>query len=310
MQDLTPLAARLAAEAGLGGIARIERAVAGSNANVVITVDHGERFVLRRYQQLPEPHTALARLRRERWALETLRAAGAPVARVLAASEEVGTEAVLLEFADGELLGNLAARLPATEAAAAWRDAGAALAAAHAVDAARAVAVGCEQAGIRDLTVSRGPYHYEQALANLRALARSRPDLGSFDPLRGIVERAFPLYARAPLALSQSDAHLWQFVHDRDGRCAAILDWEHVDLDDPDWDVAQLDVFRFAPVGETPRAFFEGYGRLPTSPLYPLYRLERAAWVLDAHARGEEWVMPSVPLAETFLRFSLQKAGR
>ena len=125
-----------------------------------------------------------------------------------------------------------------------------------------------------------------------------------------VVELAGPLYERARLALSQSDAHLWQFVHaghDRDRQCVAILDWEHVDLDDPDWDLAQLDVFRFAPVGETPEAFFSGYGRTPTSPLYTLYRLERAAWILSAHARAEDWVALSVPLAESFVRGLLKR---
>jgi len=36
-------------------------------------------------------------------------------------------------------------------------------------------------------------------------------------------------------------------------------------VDDPDWDFAQLEVFRFAPVGEAPGRFFAGYGRETTS---------------------------------------------
>ena len=84
--------------------------------------------------------------------------------------------------------------------------------------------------------------------------------------------------------------------------CTAILDWEHADLDDPDYDLAQLDGFRFAPVGPVPPEFFAAYGRTPSSPLYSLYRVERAAWILDAHARGVAWPAESVPLAESFLR--------
>ena len=262
-------------------------------------------MVLRRYEQLPEPHAALARLRRERWALETLRAADVPVAVPLASCEEAGAEALLLTFAECELLGNLVARLPQVEVETGWRNAGRALAAVHAVDRARAVAAGCERAGIRAPEASRGPYHQEEALANLARLRDTRPDLPSLEPLQAVVDRAGPLYESAPLALSQSDAHLWQFLLARRGSewvCTAILDWEHVDLDDPDWDLAQLDVFRFAPVGEVPKAFFSGYGRTPRSPLYTLYRLERAAWVLDASVRGEEWVALSIPLAEGFVR--------
>ena len=267
--------------------------------------------MLRRYRPLPEPHTALVRLQRERWALETLSAAGAPVARALAACEEPGLETLLLDFAEGELLGNLAGRLPVADTTVAWRAAGEALAAVHAVDGPRAAAAGCEQAGIRSPSRSRGPYHQEQAREALVKLARSRPDLPALEPLRELVELAGPLYGGAPLALSQSDTHLWQFVHAgaEDGwRCTAILDWEHVDVDDPDWDLAQLDVFRFAPVGEVPAWFFAGYGRTPTSPLYTLYRLERAAWILDAHVRGEAWVALSVPLAEAFVRRLLDGA--
>jgi aminoglycoside phosphotransferase (APT) family kinase protein len=305
MQDLTPLAATLAAEAGIGSVARIERAVGGSNANYVVIGDGGWRAVLRRYRQLPAPHTVLARLRRERWTLDTLRTAGVPVPSVLASSEAPDAEALLLELAEGELLGNLALRRSAASSEAAWRAAGAALAPVHAIDAACAVAAGCEQAGIREPHRSRGPYHQEEARRNLALLAGSRPDLGSLEPLQAIVELAGPLYEQAPLALSQSDAHLWQFVHDGD-ECVAILDWEHVDLDDPDWDLAQLDVFRFAPVEETPEEFFAGYGRTPASPLYTLYRLERAAWVLDAYARSVDWVALSTPLAETFVRALLE----
>jgi aminoglycoside phosphotransferase (APT) family kinase protein len=306
MRDSTSIAAMLVAEAGMGSIVRVEPTAAGSNANDVVTAENGTRAVVRRYRELPAPHRAAARLRRERWALETLREAGAPVARVLAVNDVPGAEALLLEFVDGELLGNLALRRDADASVPAWRSAGSALAAVHAIEAAHAAAAGCEDAGVRAPHVSRGPYHRQEALERLYDLARSRPDLGSLEPLQAIVERALPLYERAPLAMSQSDVHLWQFVH-AGNECVAILDWEHVDLDDPDWDLAQLDVFRFAPVRETPKAFFEGYGRMPTSPLYTLYRLERAAWILDAYTRGEDWVALSVPLAERFVRGLLER---
>jgi aminoglycoside phosphotransferase (APT) family kinase protein len=195
--------------------------------------------------------------------------------------------------------------LPPPEAAAAWGAAGQALAAVHAVDNTRAAAAGCERAGIRAPDASRGPYHHDEALEHLARLGSSRRDLPSLEPLRAILEQARPLFGQAPVVLCQYDAHLWQFVLDRRGadwECTAILDWEHADLDDPDWDLAQLDVFRFGPVAATPKAFFTGYGRSPASPLYALYRLERAAWALDAYARGEDWLALSAPLAESFLR--------
>ena len=146
-----------------------------------------------------------------------------------------------------------------------------------------------------------------QALSYLEHLAIARPDVGSLSELAAAVNDALPLYRRAPLVLCQYDAHLWQFLvaHDSQGqwRCTAILDWEHADLDDPDWDLAQLDGFRFAPVGAVPGDFFAGYGRTPASPLYTLYRLERAAWILSRHASGgHDWLALSVPLAEQLIR--------
>src|SRR5438132_2231663 len=84
--------------------------------------------------------------------------------------------------------------------------------------------------------------------------------------------------------------------------CTSILDWDCAARYDLYYDLAHLDGFRFAPVGPVPPEFFAAYGRTPSSPLYPLYRVERAAWILDAHARGVAWPAESVPLAESFLR--------
>lgn len=308
------LAQSLCAASGLGEVAVIEPvALSSTNDNFVVTDRTGLRTILRRYQQRPEPHSAAIRLRREAWALETLAAAGAPVPRLLAVSEEAESEAVLMEFAEGELLGDVIGRLPPSDAGSVWRAAGRALAAVHAIDNAQAAAAGCEQVCIRAPEASRGLFHYEEARLHLERLAASRPDLPNLLALRSIVEEAVPLFERAPLVLCQYDVHLWQFMVAPRGaawECTAVLDWEHIDLDDPDWDLAQLDVFRFVDLAETPRAFFEGYGRTPSSPLYTLYRCERAAWTLEAHRRGEDWLALSVPLAERFLRGVLSDSVR
>lgn len=306
--------AALLADGGLGPLVQTRAAaLSSSNANIVVTDDSGVRAVVRRYEQRPEPHTALARLQRERWALATLAAVGVPVPRVLAASEETGAEALLLEFAKGELLGSLVSRLTPAEATSAWAVAGRALAAVHAVNNAKAAAAGCEEVGIRAPDASRGMFHYEEGLEHLGRLAGSRPDLPALVTLQEIFQEALPLFERAPLVLCQYDVHLWQFMVARRGHdwdCTGILDWEHVDLDDPDWDLAQLDVFRFIELPETPEAFFNGYGRKPHSPLYRLYRAERAAWTLDAYARGEDWLGLSSTLAESYLRDLLDEPQR
>jgi aminoglycoside phosphotransferase (APT) family kinase protein len=308
---LRELVERLCTTAGAASVAAIEPARFGSfNRNLVVTDTSGERFVMRLYRDRPEPHTATARARRERWVLDTLAAAGVPVPQPLAWSEEERTAALLLPLVEGEALGALAARVAAGDAVGAWHAAGRAFARVHGVDSRRASDAGCEAIGITAPYASRGPYHYDEALAHLAAVADARRDLPAPGPLLAVVEEARPLYERAPVVLCQYDAHLWQFLllrRSREWECTAILDWEHADLDDPDWDLAQLDVFRFEPVGPTPTAFFAGYGRTPLSPLYALYRVERAAWVLAAHAGGAAWLDGSVGAAERFL---LEAHGR
>lgn len=289
----------------------IEPLAPTTNRHFLITDDAGTRVILRQYCRTRTRPAPSSRFKRERWALATLAAAGAPVPRVLASSGTAGAEAILVELAEGTVLGSLVRRLQADEAESAWRAAGRALARVHAVDGQTAEAAGCEHAGIRAPQASRGPYHCHEARAILDRLAFSRPDLPGLGALTELVEDARPQYERAPLALCQYDVHLWQFVLSRRGTdwdCTAILDWESVDLDDPDWDLAQMDGFRFEGVGPTPPAFFAAYGREPRV-LYPLYRLERAAWMLDAFARGEDWLALSVPPAEAYLRKVLAELG-
>jgi aminoglycoside phosphotransferase (APT) family kinase protein len=281
------------------------------NSHFLVTDAAGTQVILRHYRRTRSRGDPGSRLKRERWALTTLTAAGAPVPRLLTSSEAPGAEAILMELAEGAVLGSLVRRLPPAEAESAWRAAGRALAAVHAVGGRAAEAAGCEQAGIRAPRASRGPYHYDEARASLERLASSRPDLAGLRALTELVEEARPQYERAPLAVCQYDVHLWQFVLARRGsewECTAILDWETVDLDDPDWDLAQLDGFRFEEVGPTPPAFFAAYGREPRG-LYALYRLERAAWILDAFARGEDWLALSVPPAEAYLRKVVAELG-
>lgn len=301
------LAASLLEAAGLGRLVAIRRLGKHSNSHYLIGDSVGGRYVLRRFSAKAPPHSALVRLDRECWVYEQLNRAGVPVPRLVAWSRQPGAEAMLTALVEGEHLGTIVTALPPREAGSAWSSCGAALAAVHSIDGRRAASAGCEQVGMERPGVSRGPWHHQEALTYLEQLAVIRPDLGSLAELTAAVNDALPLYQEAPLVLCQYDAHLWQFLVARAEReqwcCRAILDWEHADLDDPDWDVAQLDGFRWADVGPVPRDFFVGYGRVPTSPLYLLYRLERAVWILMRSAAGDhEWLALSVPVAESLVR--------
>jgi aminoglycoside phosphotransferase (APT) family kinase protein len=262
--------------------------------------------MLRCFKENAPPHTALARLDRECWAYRELAHAGAPVPHLLAWSSERGAEAILTTLVEGQHLGTTVSNLPPGAAATAWASCGSALAAVHEIDANRAADAGCERVGIKHPTTSRGLGHYEEALTWLEQLGAVRSDLGSLAEISAAVTEAQPLYEKAPLVLCQYDAHLWQFLVARDEedqwQCTAILDWEHSDLDDPDWDLAQLDGFRWAQLDLVPSAFFAGYGRAPSSPLYTLYRLERSAWILSHSAQtASEWLALSVPPSERFV---------
>jgi aminoglycoside phosphotransferase (APT) family kinase protein len=300
------LASTLLEAAGRGSLARLTPMGVHSNAHFLVEDSAGDRYVLRHYKQTGPPHTALVRMQRECWVYDLLAEAGVPVPVVLARSEEPGLEATLTPLLGGEPLGTIVSSLAPAEAASAWSSCGQALAAAHAIDPLRAAAAGSEEVGIRGPTVSRGIWHRDEALELLDQLEVAPGDLGALQKLRVAVEEASPLYERAPVALCQYDPHLWQFLvaPDDEGawRCTAILDWEHADFDDPDWDLAALDGFRWADIDLLPDEFFAGYGRAPSSPLHTLYRLERAAWILCAHADGHEWVDLSVPLAERLMR--------
>jgi len=313
--DSFELASTLLEDAGLGRVVEIWPLGTYSNAHFVVVAGSDDRYVLRRFREQPPPHTARVRLDRERWTCRQLQEAGVPVPAVLAWSSEPGAEATLCRLVEGAHLGTALPAMPEKETATAWSSCGRAFAAVHSIDAQRAAAAGCEQVGIRSPDRSRGPWHHEEALTYLGQLGEARPDLGPLDALIEAVREALPLYERAPLAICQCDAHLWQFLvartEDGDWRCTAILDWEDADLDDPDWDLAQLDGFRWTGVGPVPDSFFAAYGRRPTSPLYPLYRLERAAWILSSHATGgHEWLDLSVPPAERFVRGLLAQARR
>ena len=300
------LAGSLLARAGLGTIVAIQPVAMHSNAHYVIHAAAGGRYMLRCFKENAPPHTALARLDRECWAYRQLAHAGTPVPHLLAWSRERGAEAMLTTLAQGQHLGAIVPSLPPQEQASAWSSCGGALAAVHAIDAHRAADAGCERVGITRPTVSRGLWHYEQALTWLEQLGAVRSDLGSLAEISAAVTEAQPLYEKAPLVLCQYDAHLWQFLvapdEEDQWQCTAILDWEHSDLDDPDWDLAQLDGFRWAQLDLVPDEFFAGYGRAPSSPLYTLYRLERSAWILSHSARAaSDWLALSVPPSERFI---------
>ena len=55
---------------------------------------------------------------------------------------------------------------------------------------------------------------------------------------------------------------------------------------DPIWDLVRMDIFRLKPIGATPSAFYEGYGKRPEEPYRSIYELSILFWLADEYLEG------------------------
>jgi aminoglycoside phosphotransferase (APT) family kinase protein len=89
-----------------------------TNRTELLTTDDGGRFVFRRYRW-PFDSEDMQRVEKEPWLHKELARRGVPVPRILAAVQEGGDEAALLEYLDGIILGDAG-----DEATSAWYETG------------------------------------------------------------------------------------------------------------------------------------------------------------------------------------------
>jgi hypothetical protein len=109
------------------------------------------------------------------------------------------------------------------------------------------------------------------------------------DALNEMLASAIPVLNAAPLALVHNDPHAWNVMARKGGEswhCAGWLDWEYARVNDPAFDLARMDLWRVEPIGSTPEAFFEGYGRKQEEPFASLYRLSLYAWMAGDRLDG------------------------
>lgn len=260
-----------------------------TNRTELLTTESGDRYVFRRYRwpfDFPEPK----RLEKEAWLSEFLRRHGVPVPRILATARDGDQAAALVEYVDGDLLGDLEGA-PAHV----WRDAGEGLRHTHAIaleevglDHQEGMIVGKRvrptrhgSLGGEQRAVVR---HHAQRLAD-----RDPPVAIDLDALFDLTDRIKPILDGVQLTLIHNDPHAWNVMARRegDGHAGAVwLDWEYARVSDPAFDLARVEVFRLQDIGPTPAAFYDGYGRRPEEPFHSFYVLSLYLWMADDRLSG------------------------
>ena len=114
-----------------------------------------------------------------------------------------------------------------------------------------------------------------------RQLAERQAAILDVDELQALVEEALPCLNDHEPCLLHNDTHPWNVlvVESADGwRCSGWLDWEYAWVGDPAWDLAHMDLWRMAPIGDTPAGFWEGYGSRPPEPNRSVYEMSLCLW--------------------------------
>lgn len=281
-----------------------------TNRTSLVVLQDDTRFILREYEWPYASGDNLRRLEKELYLHDLLLKYDVPVPAIAAKYEDGSTSAVLMEYKPGQLLGNVVDTLPETQRAGAWRTVGAALRKVHSVqlpDNCAGVIVGeCVQPFEEG---SWGDFHYHQAIQH--AINLLKRDMGfSYDlaSMKRVLRQAIPVLNERPLVLLHNDPHPWNvLVREVAGHwtCSAWLDWEYAWVGDPAWDLARLDLFRLKPIGPTPAAFFEGYGKAPKEPERTIYELSIYLWManqyLDGEVDEERVLMPTYEAAMQYL---------
>jgi aminoglycoside phosphotransferase (APT) family kinase protein len=293
-----------------------------TNQMALITLQDGARFVLRQYQW-PWQDRDLHRPEKEQYIHPLLHQAGVPVPAILAHIELAGQSAVLMEYRRGSHLGDIAPTLPDEARIQAWRSCGQMLRRAHTIsypEGTYGVIVGnhvetfAEHGSWEDSAPSWGHSQIHMILDHFRRLSQHIPALTGVDEeLRRILAEALPLLNRTSPTLLHNDAHPWNVLVNLEGgqwRCSAWLDWEYAWVGDPNWDLVRMDLFRRKPIGATPHAFWEGYGRYPAEPERSVYQMQINLWMANQYLDGDRHLPPTYEAAMAYVdRFDEAVAG-
>jgi aminoglycoside phosphotransferase (APT) family kinase protein len=293
-----------------------------TNQMALITLQDGARFVLRQYQW-PWQDRDLNRPEKEQHIHALLHQAGVPVPAILAHIELAGQSAVLMEYADGLHLGDVTPSLPKEARIQAWRSCGQMLRRAHTIsypEGIYGIIVGshvetfAEHGSWEDSAPSWGHSQIHMILDHFQRLSQHMPALTRVDQdLRRTLAEALPLLNRTSPTLLHNDAHPWNVLVLSEGsqwRCSAWLDWEYAWVGDPNWDLVRMDLFRRGPIGATPDAFWEGYGRYPAEPERSVYEMQIYLWMANQYLDGDRHLPQTYRAAMAYVdRFDEAVAG-
>ncbi|PWT79233.1 MAG: hypothetical protein C5B60_00010 [Chloroflexi bacterium] len=285
-----------------------------TNHMALVTLEDGAHFVLRQYQW-PWDNRDLNRPEKERYIHALLRQAGVPVPAIVAHVELAGRSAVLMEYMPGKNLGDIATSLPEEASGQVWRSCGQMLRRAHSISYPKGtygVIVGnhvetfADHGSWEDKAPSWGHSQIHMILAHFQQLSQHfLPALGLVErDLRRTLAEALPYLNRTLPTLLHNDAHPWNvLVHSEGGqwRCSAWLDWEYAWVGDPNWDLVRMDLFRRAPIGVTPEAFWEGYGRHPAEPERSVYQMQINLWMASQYLSGDRHLPPTYEAAMAYV---------
>ena len=222
-----------------------------------------------------------------------LAAAGVPAPEVLAVAD-AGDERGLLEtWLPGELLGVVAAGDPGADLDDAWREAGAALAAAHRIPPPEPVAGFITDGGIAVFPEGTfGAFHRVSLERYAATLAAKAPHLGiDADRVAVLAAAAEPLVDATPLVTGHGDSNPWNVLVVADGgrwRLSGWLDWEFAWAGDPAWDHMRMTAQRFVDIGPTPEAWWDGYGGRPPEVNLAVAVLHHRLWKAADHLEGAD----------------------
>lgn len=275
-----------------------------TNATWIVEVEGGQRFVVREYRW-PYQEQEPGRIRKEPILHRLLRTHGIPAPEVLATSEGEW-DAALLKYLPGRPLGEITNQLTAQARAQAWRSVGEVMHRVHSIDYSTDIAGVIVGEKVRPFEEgSWGGFCRAGMIKHAVRLQKRRHDLRiDLDRLNTLGDRFLPVLDDTPRVLLHNDSHPWNvLVEETEGgwECSGVLDWEHAWVGDPTWDLVRMDLFRLKPMGPTPDAYWQGYGRHPTEPEASFYELQISLWMANQYLDGSKALLPTYQQATSYV---------
>ena len=91
------------------------------------------------------------------------------------------------------------------------------------------------------------------------------------------------------------------YLHELLWVCSGWLDWEFAWVGDPTWDLVRMDLIRTRPIGPSPQAFYDGYGKEPGEPYRSIYELSILLWMANQYLDGDRFLMPTYEAAMRYV---------